>query len=108
MARDRADFAAPEIVDRATFQAEVDLLRVRERCHTREGDAIAAVRRRLPMVKVDGATPLMGKKWAGNTAGRLRGAPDARRLLLHVVRCSRRRPHLLPRGHLRHLVPGLF
>jgi hypothetical protein len=32
----------PAVVDRATFQAELDRLRVREKAHTREGDAIAA------------------------------------------------------------------
>jgi hypothetical protein len=32
----------PATVDRATFQAELDSLRVREKAHTREGDAIAA------------------------------------------------------------------
>jgi hypothetical protein len=32
----------PAVVDRATFQAELDSLRVREKAHTREGDAIAA------------------------------------------------------------------
>ncbi|HAM01619.1 MAG TPA: DUF899 domain-containing protein, partial [Acidimicrobiaceae bacterium] len=50
----------PPAVDRATFQAELDRLRLREKAHTREGDAIAAARRRLPMVAVDGATPLTG------------------------------------------------
>ena len=38
----------PAVVDRGTFQAELDALRVREKAHTREGDAIAAARRRLP------------------------------------------------------------
>jgi Bacterial protein of unknown function (DUF899) len=33
---------APKIVDRSTFQSELDALRVREKAHTREGDAIAA------------------------------------------------------------------
>jgi predicted dithiol-disulfide oxidoreductase (DUF899 family) len=55
----RDELGAPKIVDRSTFQAELDALRVREKAHTREGDAIAAARRRLPMVEVDGATPLM-------------------------------------------------
>jgi len=32
----------PAVVDRATFQAELDSLRAREKAHTREGDAIAA------------------------------------------------------------------
>ena len=36
----------PLVADRATFQAELDRLRVREKPHTREGDAIAAARRR--------------------------------------------------------------
>jgi predicted dithiol-disulfide oxidoreductase (DUF899 family) len=53
--------AAPPVVDRAIFQATLDALRVREKAHTREGDAIAAARRRLPMVEVDGATPLIGE-----------------------------------------------
>ena len=47
-------------VDRATFQAEVDRLRVREKAHTREGDAIAAARRRLPIVEVDANLALTG------------------------------------------------
>jgi predicted dithiol-disulfide oxidoreductase (DUF899 family) len=50
----------PAAVDRATFQAELDALRVREKAHTREGDAIAAARRRLPMVEVDAGTELVG------------------------------------------------
>ncbi len=54
------DVARPPVVDRAAFQAELDLLRVREKAHTREGDAIAAARRRLPMVEVDARTPLTG------------------------------------------------
>ncbi|RKT87992.1 Predicted dithiol-disulfide oxidoreductase, DUF899 family [Saccharopolyspora antimicrobica] len=54
------DPALPEVVDRATWLAEVEALRVREKAHTRAGDAIAAARRRLPMVEVDAATPLTG------------------------------------------------
>ena len=60
----RDDLGAPKIVDRSTFQAELDALRVREKVHTRDGDAIAAARRRLPMVEVDGATPLIGGRGA--------------------------------------------
>jgi predicted dithiol-disulfide oxidoreductase (DUF899 family) len=52
--------ATPPIVDRETWQEQIDGLRVREKAHTREGDALAAVRRRLPMVEVDPATPLVG------------------------------------------------
>jgi predicted dithiol-disulfide oxidoreductase (DUF899 family) len=58
------ELAAPKVVDRSAFQAELDALRVREKAHTREGDAIAAARRRLPMVEVDGATPLIGEHGA--------------------------------------------
>ena len=50
----------PAVVDRATFQVELDALRIREKAHTRAGDTIAAARRRLPMVEVDAATPLTG------------------------------------------------
>jgi predicted dithiol-disulfide oxidoreductase (DUF899 family) len=56
-----AELAAPKVVARSTFQAELDKLRLREKAHTREGDAIAAERRRLPMVEVDAAIPLIGK-----------------------------------------------
>ena len=50
----------PKIVDRSTYQAELDALLVREKAHTREGDAIAAARRRLPMVEVDPTITLIG------------------------------------------------
>jgi predicted dithiol-disulfide oxidoreductase (DUF899 family) len=50
----------PPLTDRTAFQAGLDQLRVREKAHTREGDAIAAARRRLPMVEVDATTPLTG------------------------------------------------
>ncbi|MEU4704188.1 DUF899 family protein [Nonomuraea dietziae] len=50
----------PATVDRATFQAELDRLRAREKAHTREGDAIAAARRRLPMVEMDAGIALIG------------------------------------------------
>jgi predicted dithiol-disulfide oxidoreductase (DUF899 family) len=52
--------ALPAVVDRATWQAERDALLAREKAHTREGDAIAAARRRLPMVEVDGTITLTG------------------------------------------------
>jgi predicted dithiol-disulfide oxidoreductase (DUF899 family) len=52
--------AVPAVVDRATFQTQLDALRVREKAHTREGDAIAAARRRLPMVEVDSTIGLIG------------------------------------------------
>lgn len=49
----------PPIVDRTAWQEQVAELRKREKAHTREGDAIAAARRRLPMVEVDPSTPLI-------------------------------------------------
>jgi len=57
----RDELRAPKIVDRSTFQAQLDALRVREKAHTREGDAIAAARRRLPMVEVDPNITLTGQ-----------------------------------------------
>jgi predicted dithiol-disulfide oxidoreductase (DUF899 family) len=68
----------PRTVDRAAYQAEIDILRLREKAHTKEGDAIAAARRRLPMVKVDGATPLVGE----NGVVTLLDAFEGRRLLI--------------------------
>ncbi|HEY3955381.1 MAG TPA: DUF899 family protein [Streptosporangiaceae bacterium] len=50
----------PPVADQTTFQAELDKLRVREKAHTREGDAIAAARRRLPIAEVAASTPLTG------------------------------------------------
>ncbi len=52
--------ALPKVVARSTWQNELNELRIREKAHTREGDAIAAARRRLPMVEVDSTTPLIG------------------------------------------------
>jgi predicted dithiol-disulfide oxidoreductase (DUF899 family) len=52
--------SVPTMADRATFQAEVDALRVQEKAHSRAGDAIAAARRRLPMVEVDPSIGLVG------------------------------------------------
>jgi predicted dithiol-disulfide oxidoreductase (DUF899 family) len=54
--------AAPDVVDRSTLHAELEALRLREKAHTREGDAIAAARRRLPMVRVNSTTPLIGER----------------------------------------------
>jgi len=54
-----ADRPLPPITDRRTWQARIDELRVKEKAHTRAGDALAAERRRLPMVDVDARTPLI-------------------------------------------------
>jgi predicted dithiol-disulfide oxidoreductase (DUF899 family) len=69
---------APRIADRETLEAELEALRAREKAHTREGDAIAAARRRLPMVEVDGATPLTGERGAVT----LLDAFEGRRMLI--------------------------
>jgi predicted dithiol-disulfide oxidoreductase (DUF899 family) len=74
--RDR--LGAPKLVDRDTFQAELDALRAREKAHTHEGDAIAAARRRLPMVEVDSATPVIGERGAVT----LLDAFEGRRMLI--------------------------
>src|SRR3954447_21476104 len=58
----RDELGKPNVVDRTAFEAQLAELRVREKAHTREGDAIAAARRRLPMVEVDGATRLIGAR----------------------------------------------
>ncbi|HXC28831.1 MAG TPA: DUF899 family protein [Stellaceae bacterium] len=74
----RDGLPAPKIVDRSTFQAELDALRLREKAHMKAGDAIAAARRRLPMVEVDGSTPLIGER-GGVT---LLDAFEGRRMLI--------------------------
>ena len=72
------DAAMPNVVDRATFQAQLDALRVREKAHTHEGDAIAAARRRLPMVEMNPAITLIGP----HGPLRLLDAFEGRRLLI--------------------------
>ena len=59
--------AMPPVVDRAAWRAARDEILAREKAHTREGDAIAAARRRLPMTLMppvtvtgaDGPVPLL-------------------------------------------------
>jgi predicted dithiol-disulfide oxidoreductase (DUF899 family) len=50
----------PPVVDLASWQTARDELLVREKAHTHEGDAIAAARRRLPMVEFDGSVEVVG------------------------------------------------
>jgi predicted dithiol-disulfide oxidoreductase (DUF899 family) len=52
--------AVPEIVSREAWQKQIDALCIVEKAHTHAGDAIAATRRRLPMVEVDASTELIG------------------------------------------------
>jgi hypothetical protein len=60
----RDELGAPKIVDRSTFQAELDALRVREKAHTREGDAIAArsSSRKPPRLYDRDITPAFGRQ----------------------------------------------
>jgi len=68
----------PAVAGRAAFEAELHALRAREKAHTREGDAIAAARRRLPMVEVDASLELIGP----NGPLTLLDAFEGRRLLI--------------------------
>jgi predicted dithiol-disulfide oxidoreductase (DUF899 family) len=77
--------ATPKQVDRAAYQTELDALRVRDKAHTHEGDAIAAVRRRLPMVEVGATTPLIGADGPVALLDAFEGRSPADRLLLHVA-----------------------
>jgi predicted dithiol-disulfide oxidoreductase (DUF899 family) len=54
--------ALPPVVDRQAWQEAREALFAREKAHTREGDAIAAARRRLPMVEVDATIEVIGPK----------------------------------------------
>ncbi len=45
--------ALPKIVDQAEWRKALDAIRVKEKAATRARDALAAERRRLPMVKID-------------------------------------------------------
>ena len=74
----RNELGAPKVVDRATFQTELDAVRIREKAHMREGDIVAAARRRLPMVEVDATTPLVGARGAVT----LLDAFEGRRMLI--------------------------
>lgn len=83
------EIGAPNIVDRSTFQAQLDALRVREKAHTREGDAIAAARRRLPRVEVDSSTPIIGE---GGAVTLLDAFEDRRMLIAYYFMWSTGRP----------------
>lgn len=54
--------AMPPIVSREEWQAARDALLAKEKAHTRAGDALAAERRRLPMVELDTAYVLTGER----------------------------------------------
>jgi predicted dithiol-disulfide oxidoreductase (DUF899 family) len=52
--------SAPPVTDHDDFERQLAELREREKAHTREGDAIAAARRRLPMTEVPTDTTVVG------------------------------------------------
>lgn len=52
--------APPVVADLATWQAAREELLVREKAHTRAGDRLAAARRRLPRVEIDGTVQVVG------------------------------------------------
>ncbi len=55
------EMGRPPVVDREEWLRQRQQLLVREKAHTREGDAIAAARRRLPMTEVDAGAVLLGR-----------------------------------------------
>src|SRR5947209_2676071 len=67
--------ALPPIVDTDTWQRQLDGLRDREKAATRELDAIAAQRRRMPMVKMPDYT-LEGEKGPVRLADIFGGTPQ--------------------------------
>jgi predicted dithiol-disulfide oxidoreductase (DUF899 family) len=79
----------PPVVDRAVFEADIAALRIREKAHIREGDAIAAARRRLPMVEVDATLELTGPD--GPTT-LLDAFEDRRQLLVYYFMWHRGHP----------------
>ncbi|WP_199425088.1 DUF899 family protein [Actinotalea solisilvae] len=56
----RRTHARPPVVDLATWEAAREDLLTREKAHTRAGDALAAERRRLPMVELDPGVEVVG------------------------------------------------
>ena len=54
--------ALPPVTSREEYEAARGRLLVREKAHTREGDAIAAERRRLPMIEIPASVTVAGAK----------------------------------------------
>ena len=65
----------PPVVDAETWQRELDELRVREKAATRELDAIAAQRRRLPMVRMPECFSSMAPRIAAVSGATVRDRP---------------------------------
>lgn len=49
----QSDLGLPQVVDQAQWQAALDAITAQEKAATRRQDALAAERRRLPMVRID-------------------------------------------------------
>ena len=111
--------ALPPVVDRKTWLEAREALFVREKAHTHEGDAIAAARRRLPMVELDATIEVIGPngpitildvfegpQTAHLVLPRLVARSTSRRAMrgLHVLQQPGPRAvlHPLPRRHVRH------
>ena len=64
----------PRIVSRDEWLAARKALLAREKAHTREGDALSADRRRLPMVKVETSSYMFdtadGRRLAGQSCSK--------------------------------------
>ena len=54
--------AMPPVTSRDEYEAARASLLVGEKAHTREGDAIAAERRRLPMIEIPASATVVGAK----------------------------------------------
>jgi predicted dithiol-disulfide oxidoreductase (DUF899 family) len=75
------------------------------KAHTKEGDAIAAARRRLPMVKVSASTPLIGEHRPVTLLDVFEGR---RQLILHLghIKHARALIYSCARHHIRRILPG--
>lgn len=85
--RQHATTPLPPVVSQSEWQAARDELMLLEKAHTRAGDALAAQRRRLPMVEVDGQLPLVDEHGEATLLDAFEGR---RQLLLyhHMLRPS--------------------
>ena len=54
--------ALPPVTSRDEYEAARARLLVKEKAHTRAGDAIAAERRRLPMIEIPATVTVVGKE----------------------------------------------
>ncbi len=95
----------PPVVDLATWQVARDELLVREKAHTREGDALAAARRQLPMVEIDGTVAVVGPDGPIPFVDLFEGREE---LVVYQQHMARRRPAPGPvRGlHVDRLAPA--